>query len=192
MANLAQSIALAVLALAASRASADITHVNFTGTSNLGPVLGSIDIRTVSIADKATGTFLLNGNFSNRDEWSVTTPLGDIYPYDISDGYGSKVTFAGGILTGVELYFYDETVQGEFPNEIYTGIGLSLISSKNQLIRYDVKYADVFHPISESNTFGTFKLDVPTGVPEPATWGLMLGGFGAVGLAMRRRALVAA
>jgi hypothetical protein len=30
------------------------------------------------------------------------------------------------------------------------------------------------------------------GVPEPATWALMIGGFGLAGAALRRKALVAA
>jgi hypothetical protein len=29
------------------------------------------------------------------------------------------------------------------------------------------------------------------GVPEPATWGLMIGGFGLAGMALRRRRQVA-
>ena len=33
---------------------------------------------------------------------------------------------------------------------------------------------------------GSF-LSTTAGVPEPATWGLMLGGFGMAGAAMRRR-----
>ena len=37
-----------------------------------------------------------------------------------------------------------------------------------------------------------FRVDNSGAVPEPATWALMLGGFGLAGVALRRRALVAA
>ncbi len=37
-----------------------------------------------------------------------------------------------------------------------------------------------------------FTLTIGGGVPEPATWALMIGGFGAAGVALRRRQAVAA
>lgn len=39
-------------------------------------------------------------------------------------------------------------------------------------------------------TFSEGRIDAPS-VPEPASWGLMLGGFGAIGAAMRHRRQVA-
>jgi hypothetical protein len=41
-------------------------------------------------------------------------------------------------------------------------------------------------------SFAGLWTDVGTGVPEPATWALMLGGFGLAGVALRRRRTVAA
>ena len=44
----------------------------------------------------------------------------------------------------------------------------------------------------ESNTVVNFQIrEVAPGVPEPATWAMMLVGFGAIGLALRRRARAA-
>ena len=37
-----------------------------------------------------------------------------------------------------------------------------------------------------------FRSDVESGVPEPATWALMLGGFGLAGVALRRRRMAVA
>ncbi|MHA6719165.1 PEPxxWA-CTERM sorting domain-containing protein [Sphingomonas sp. RS6] len=35
--------------------------------------------------------------------------------------------------------------------------------------------------------FGDFYYSAPTGVPEPAAWGMLIGGFGLAGAALRRR-----
>ena len=54
--------------------------------------------------------------------------------------------------------------------------------------------ADIGAPISivlnspgAQGDFDNVRLDVSSGVPEPATWALMLGGFGLAGAALRRR-----
>ncbi|WP_254447484.1 PEPxxWA-CTERM sorting domain-containing protein [Sphingomonas sp. ID1715] len=44
---------------------------------------------------------------------------------------------------------------------------------------------------SNSPVFTLGSVSVPTAVPEPTTWALMLGGFGVVGMATRRRARIA-
>ena len=44
----------------------------------------------------------------------------------------------------------------------------------------------------DTGRFEGWNLDVNTYVPEPATWALLILGFGAVGAAMRRRGLLAA
>ena len=40
---------------------------------------------------------------------------------------------------------------------------------------------------SNSPLFTLGDVTVPNAIPEPATWGLMLGGFGLIGMSMRRR-----
>ena len=45
----------------------------------------------------------------------------------------------------------------------------------------------VFNQVVNNSQDATFSVTVDAPVPEPATWGTMLLGFGALGLAMRRR-----
>lgn len=45
------------------------------------------------------------------------------------------------------------------------------------------------NPVTDENTavFTLGRLQVPSAIPEPATWAMMVGGFGVAGMAMRRR-----
>jgi hypothetical protein len=51
------------------------------------------------------------------------------------------------------------------------------------------KYTETFGPFPVT---GTLDYSLTTGVPEPATWALMMVGFGLAGASMRRRARVQA
>jgi len=42
-------------------------------------------------------------------------------------------------------------------------------------------------PLLGSKVYSTGLVSVPSGIPEPAAWGMMLAGFGLAGAAMRRR-----
>jgi hypothetical protein len=42
-------------------------------------------------------------------------------------------------------------------------------------------------PLLGSNIYSPGLVSVPSGIPEPAAWGMMLAGFGLTGAAMRRR-----
>jgi len=60
------------------------------------------------------------------------------------------------------------------------------------LFRYEDGEAQLFryHAYSSSITIkfaGDFPQPVPPAVPEPSTWAMLVAGFGAVGLALRRR-----
>ncbi|TRW14674.1 PEPxxWA-CTERM sorting domain-containing protein [Glacieibacterium frigidum] len=68
-------------------------------------------------------------------------------------------------------------------------IGLTLAQGQSLFIRFvdtDVTGAD------DGLAIDDFSLSATTAVPEPATWALMIAGFGLVGLAKRRTRVVAA
>lgn len=51
----------------------------------------------------------------------------------------------------------------------------------------DYVYFDPVHPTTNVHRAIALELVAVAGVPEPATWGMMIAGFGAVGVALRRR-----
>jgi hypothetical protein len=115
-----------------------------------------------------------------------------------SDGFPQTVTFSGGTYTlssidflfgfsgGIEALFTSSSGSVETVSSIGThdfGSGFSGIS---------------FFTIAFQNgdtgsgfTLDNIRLNATSSVPEPATWAMMLFGFGAVGFAMRRRKIVA-
>ena len=52
---------------------------------------------------------------------------------------------------------------------------------------HDIRGVSIWNDDLTGFGFRNFLYDVPSAVPEPASWALMLVGFGAIGLAMRRR-----
>jgi len=93
---------------------------------------------------------------------------------------GELKKIGGGMQTDLGLLGFDPT-------------GLSL-GQHSQVIDFKAfSELGTLSGIGVSNTWITVKANViaatpVAGVPEPATWGLMLGGFGMIGAVMRRRA----
>jgi hypothetical protein len=72
----------------------------------------------------------------------------------------------------------------DFLGEVgFSGLTASDVSLTNGVLSVDMRdtssVRDAFYTIRLGNT--------PAGVPEPAAWGMMIGGFGLAGAAMRRR-----
>ncbi|MHA6723787.1 PEPxxWA-CTERM sorting domain-containing protein [Sphingomonas sp. RS2018] len=119
------------------------------------------------------------------------------------DLYITQTDVAG--ITGIASSFTSNTLQGvnavirsyyDANNGVFTGtllqsatfsgpgtfMGGNVISSRigSETVRYTLNFTGG----AGSNFNGTANL---TAVPEPATWGLMMLGFGAMGFALRRR-----
>lgn len=108
-----------------------------------------------------------------------------------SDGFPQTVTFSGGVFTLTSIDFLS----------FFNGIDALLTSSSGSIetinttgtFNFGSGFSNIsFFTISsqEGGSDNSFVLDnitIAGAVPEPATWAMMLIGFGAVGAAMRRR-----
>jgi PEP-CTERM motif-containing protein len=135
---------------------------------------------------------------------SVTTGINGAQPFTGGDGAatGEEVTFnirftQPLLLDAGDLFFRPEVelANGSFlwlsaPKPIGAG-GTPFATDRQAWIRNDALSpdwlrigTDITHrpPVNMS-----FSLSGQAGVPEPATWALMIGGFGAMGSALRRR-----
>jgi len=106
---------------------------------------------------------------------SITLLWGSVDSYNLLSVLGTGLTFNGG----------DEGVSPSNGNQVNP--------SSNRLVTLTFTGADRWNVtgLRFSSTSNAFEFDnvnvVTAGVPEPASWALMLGGFGAIGFAMRSR-----
>lgn len=136
------------------------------GIGDLYTVAGRLDANEIAPfvyeITGATGTFSSNFNPSMGSVAGVGESFG---------GAGPGFVLLGDFLLGFGGTFYGDRILS-VDYAFFGGIGNGIES---------------FGPITEASL-----TRVTAGVPEPATWGLMILGFGAVGAAMRRRASVKA
>ena len=93
---------------------------------------------------------------------------------DVGDGFGLDTIFGSDVLFLPINYFSGALLSGNstFNNVTIAGLGLTTGSY-------------IFRSSSDTVTINIGAASGP--VPEPATWAMMIGGFGAIGAAMRRR-----
>ena len=151
-------------------------------------LLGSISPGTSNLA--LTGTLALGGTMLVSSGGTVTgsgsnltsltfTPDGliDFLIFDVQNGSGS-LTFS--VLEG--------DAQLTTISNISVGAGsnyFTLVASNGQTIQ-SVAVTDVGGSFASASQFRA-SVVAPTGVPEPATWAMMLLGFGSIGFKLRRR-----
>lgn len=135
-------------------------------------------------------------------DWITTTQYGQTSSPNLaySASGAGYVNFLAGITTGLNFSY------GAFANSslsIYDGLsGSGTLLGTFQLAQNDpynfdfvaLPFSGIAHSVvitSGETQFGwddlTFGSLTPGAIPEPATWALMLLGFGLVGAAMRRR-----
>lgn len=113
------------------------------------------------------GTIVDNGGIFGPGSGSLTlTPGGSNDPFTYTRGNGTRnVTITSGFVAGLNSFrtLVNDTNNGIFGSPL-AGVNISATG------------------IEASITF-----DVGPAVPEPATWAMMIGGFGMLGAAARRR-----
>lgn len=198
MRMLACLAATAMLAVAAS-ASADPTPVTFNGTlKQAGSFNGTLNLDVVN-GKAVSGSGKINIlSYTGATLTLITTSTP--YNEDNSAAYpGALVGFRAN--DGTDLIAYDQA----YPistNGLLFAIGTSNPQPNgNPLIGlfsdgnggYGAQFTGQVDRVEYYNDYvltGVSVVAAAGGVPEPATWALMIVGFGAVGAAMRRRAKV--
>ena len=138
-------------------------------------VLSASPASAVTLLIKYTPGTDTNGAFSfNVESEPVAIPTSD-------DSFVTAINNATGQYVGLtQLEFYSTNLGGLFGNyfgaQIYSGptSAPSIFQSGTFTALFD----------NDPNFEGTVSISA---VPEPATWAMMLVGFGAVGFALRRR-----
>lgn len=101
---------------------------------------------------------------------------------DLNQGWGYINTAATPYYGGVPIYFYDQA--GADYLQLIVPVGFS--GTGTVLTALGTSYAQIAPQNQATVTSGVI------GVPEPAAWGLLIGGFGMLGTALRaRRARIA-
>jgi hypothetical protein len=136
--------------------------------------------------------------FSEQDTTSasVTYDLGSLLGLDAvalwneeSSGIGTLALFGsadGVVFTALGIYNPFDNPLADYPAEVF-----SFAPTLAQYVRFDMSNCPQADPGSfTSCAIGEVAFrtaDVAGAVPEPATWTMMIFGFGAAGFAMRRR-----
>jgi hypothetical protein len=150
-----------------------------------------------ALNDAYQGSGQLYANANGDGTYSVYGGTGtiSIVDYDWSHGlFGTGVSFLyGGDWTDLPLI--SSTDAGYVVNSLYIAgtDGWGGVSFDNNGDgTYTSVITEIYSPVAQFHL--TYVSDdspaIPSGVPEAATWGMMLLGFGAVGAAMRRRTTV--
>jgi hypothetical protein len=198
------SVVLGLALLGASSASAATSFVenfdeniglssgNFT-TLGAGSTIGvftagaaGIEIQRnypgLSPADSGTQLVELD-TFANSSMFTMI----DSGTYSLKFAYSARPGVAAS-SNGIDVYF-GSTLLGSFAEN---GVGLSNTAFSTKTLDFTASTAGALRFVASgtSDSLGGF-LDTisltPSPAPEPASWALMLGGFGAIGGAMRSR-----
>ena len=151
-------------------------------------------------AANAAYTFVGNWNVGDGPTWG-TNPLA-------YSGTGAAALLFGGSASDYVVSTIDNQVSNINNMAHYAVVGVGFANFADNYFRGTegtTHYQDVyvFDAATDTvsayvNDFGTggtnyaFRNDSPGGVPEPASWALMISGFGLAGAALRRRRTVVA
>lgn len=198
--SLALSGALATMALATpAYADGGLTFLidgdtfslpfTITNTSTAGESVVGFGISLIA----PFGFDTVNGGFG-IDNSTAFAPQGGS---DVATGYTGPASFADGV-TSIDFTFTDFAVGESFVwlidvdnPQFATVFGNELIGSTGYAdFSNGLRGLGVFEAVVGNDDAAQFVIRTFTpspGVPEPAAWAMMLGGFGLIGAAMRRR-----
>jgi len=198
MKNLLLALALSTAAVAAVPAAAQVAYSN-------GPILGTSDGRTINFGYAVTDSFTLTETTTitgfDFGGWTLVGDVGATVDYGFSSAADFAVTGTAALTAGAVIPgdgfggSYDVRSYSASVAPITLAAGTYWFSLQNAVtaggnaLYWDVNYGPSSAFQSGVGEVGSesFTLYSNGAVPEPASWALMLGGFGLVGSAMRRR-----
>jgi hypothetical protein len=144
---------------------------------------GTFDFAFYTIAGGVGGNANNAAAWTLRDSFTSVTTAGDgnftildITDLGLSAGatYGLYITAINGGVNYTDGNFVGEVIASNADLAILSGYGKGY------------PFADTFSPRNFNGSL-TYSTGLPGGVPEPASWAMMIGGFGLVGTSLRRR-----
>lgn len=198
------SAAFAALAMAAAGSASAAVMEQFTSSiATPTPGYTVIDDFTTLTGVTGTGTYGLASNSTSAGAQPNETPP-PLVPYlDVQAGGTATITFSALTSSPVTTFEFDwgsvDTfntltihVSGEpdiVINPPAPGDGSWFDGSTNGTYRVWGTAGETFTGITLATSSNSFEIDnlAIGGVPEPASWAMMILGFGAIGFAMRRR-----
>ena len=161
--------------------------VDLDGTSNDAGILTTA-LFNITAGQDVLLEFDASGNQRGGSDttfqWGFKTPGGLSYTNVFYDVGGGPVSVQPAFSTGYSVYY--STYVSNAPWQ-HIRFGFTAGSSGALRPFLSVDGGDNVGPLIDN-----FSLSATGGVPEPATWGLMIAGFGLAGGALRRRRPVAA
>lgn len=193
-------LTMAGLALAIAGPAMAVTAVSSSNGPDSGPLAGQTVINTFDTATGLSGGYsLVTGSSSGQyaapylDETQyLSVSGGQTATYTLAQAARSLSFYWGSIDDYNTVSFYNgATLIGSFlgsnipPAPADGSQGNPINNRRVNFISDGAKFTSVVF----TSTSNAFELDTLAagGVPEPATWGLMLAGFGMVGFAARKR-----
>jgi len=169
-------------------ASVDMFTLGNTNGGDGGVILSSGGGFDVFGADNGTSRIFGGGPLSSLTTYTATSSgdqtLTFDWTYTSADGAGSAYDPGGWVLNGVQTQLSPDdllldSASGQLTLNLSAGdsYGFYIYSTDSQAGRGDIR-------ITPASLLEAEALAV---VPEPATWGLMIGGFFGLGLALRSR-----
>lgn len=200
-----KALALALLAWSTAPAQAAIVNFAYSGVDRTPPVIvtgagqlitsidgvGSFSFRpagggdftpqsgTFGLADLATFSLDTGSIFTFSQVNPSGFPASAFYSYGLSDLTSFSATFADGILTALSF-----DTPALFPVSTTGGTAQTFPAQRFRVTGVGIDGAQTLNAAGDILSSGQIEI---AAVPEPATWALMIIGFGMVGASLRSR-----
>ena len=183
------SAAVAALALTAAAPAAATVTVTCTD-SNAGydctPVSGQT-IGSLGVDANLIGTSALHSTFLDFDFTGSTLVI--THPFD-----SGNVGFGGDATTTAHDIVFTSPTPFDFASLVSTSVGSGIgvpnivgFTANNVSVNNGALTIHLGGTMWEGRSVAVISLAAPAGVPEPATWAMMLLGFGAIAFQTRRK-----